>query len=63
MWLLYAVDLFKASVFRDADFFTLRKLDDSPGLAVFLDMLDDKQLTYSSTSSLSPQVGPLCAIC
>jgi hypothetical protein len=39
------VDLFKAAVFRDADFITLRKVDDdSPGLAVFLDILDDKQL-------------------
>jgi hypothetical protein len=40
-----AVDLFKASVFRDDDFITLRKVDnDSPGLAVFLNILDDKQL-------------------
>jgi hypothetical protein len=39
-----AVDLFKASVFRDADFITLRMFDDSPGLEVFLGMLDDKQL-------------------
>jgi hypothetical protein len=38
------VDLLKASVFRDADFITLRKLEDSPGLAVFLGMLDDRQL-------------------
>jgi hypothetical protein len=39
-----AVDLFKASGYRDADFITLGKLDDSPGLAVFLGMLGDKQL-------------------
>jgi hypothetical protein len=31
-----AVDLFEASVFRDADFITLGELDDSPGVAVFL---------------------------
>jgi hypothetical protein len=40
-----AVYLFKVSVFRDADFITLRKVEnDSPGLAVFLNILDDKQL-------------------
>jgi hypothetical protein len=38
-----AVDLFNASVFRDADFITLRMLDDSPELKVFFGMLDDKQ--------------------
>jgi hypothetical protein len=38
------LDLFKASVFRDADFITLRVLDESPGLAVFFGILDDKQL-------------------
>jgi hypothetical protein len=37
-----AVDLFKASVFRDADFITLEKVDYSAGLAVFLGILDDK---------------------
>jgi hypothetical protein len=31
-----AFDLFKASVYRDADFIPLGKLDNSPGLAVFL---------------------------
>jgi hypothetical protein len=43
VWLIYAVNLFKASVFRDADFITLRVLDDSPGVAVFFGILDDKQ--------------------
>jgi hypothetical protein len=37
------VDLFKVSVFRDADF-ALEKLDDYAGLAIDLGMLDDKQL-------------------
>jgi hypothetical protein len=36
-----AIDLFKVSVFSDADLITLGKLDDFPGLAVFLGMLDD----------------------
>jgi hypothetical protein len=44
MWLLYAVYLFKASVFRDPYLITLGKLDDSTGFAVFLGMLEDKQL-------------------
>jgi hypothetical protein len=35
MWLDFYL-VFKASVFRDAVFITLEKLDDSPGLAVFL---------------------------
>jgi hypothetical protein len=38
------VDLFKASVFRDADFNTLEKFGASPGLSVLLGILDDKQL-------------------
>jgi hypothetical protein len=41
---LPSADLFKASVFRDVDLIILRKLDDSPELAVFLGILDDKQL-------------------
>jgi hypothetical protein len=45
MWLLYGCSLhLKASVFRNADFITLGKLNDSLGLAVFLGMFDDKQL-------------------
>jgi hypothetical protein len=44
MCLLY--DLFKASVFIDADFSTLGKLGDSPGLAVFLENFLDAMLLF-----------------
>jgi hypothetical protein len=54
-----AVDLFKASHLRDAYFIILGKLDDSTEFAVFLGILDDKQLHLLRASSLMPQVGPV----